>query len=89
MRTLTLTRKQQVVLEFIRRFIEQHHYSPNFAEIAQGIGVVSKNSVYVYLNCLERQGFITRERARPRTIRITESLKRNEDTERSMSHVTD
>ncbi len=34
----TLTKKQKLVLDYIRRFIEEHGHAPSYEEIAQGMG---------------------------------------------------
>ncbi|MBK2125817.1 transcriptional repressor LexA, partial [Fangia hongkongensis] len=40
-----LTRKEKQVLDIIENFIEKHHYSPTFEEIAHALGIKSKSTI--------------------------------------------
>jgi SOS-response transcriptional repressor LexA len=61
-----------MVYAFIHQFIEQHHYSPNYREIANGchIGV---SGVGRYLDRLQLQGRIEYEPGKARSIRLVSS----------------
>lgn len=63
-----LTKKQKDVLNFIRDFVEDNGYPPSVREICIGIGVKSTSTVHGYLTRLERNGYITRESTRTRSI---------------------
>ncbi len=65
-----LTARQQAVLKFISRFIEEHSYPPTYQEIADAFGIVSKHGVVRHLDALERKGYITRDNTLARSIRI-------------------
>jgi SOS-response transcriptional repressor LexA len=63
-------RTRQAVLEFIRRYIRQHHCSPAVLEIADGVGLASTNAVCEVLHRLEKRGLIERQPKRARSIVI-------------------
>jgi SOS-response transcriptional repressor LexA len=57
------------VYDFIRQFIDQKHYSPNYREIAIGCHI-GRTSVSRYLDRLQIQGRIEYEPGKARSIRI-------------------
>ena len=59
------------MFDFIRDFIEENGMSPTQVDIALAIGL-RQSGVGSHLLRLEIDGFITREKGRPRTIRIVE-----------------
>ncbi len=63
-----LTKKQKDVLNFIKDFVDDNGYPPSVREICIGIGVKSTSTVHGYLTRLERNGYITRESTRTRSI---------------------
>ena len=65
-----LTKRQREALLFIERFIETNGYSPNFREIAFGLGLKSNASIYRITSALEERGFIARRYARRRSITL-------------------
>lgn len=69
----SLTKKQQVVLEFIENFIDQKGYGPTVREICQGVGLSSPSTVQVHLNALERKGMINRDSQKSRSITLSEA----------------
>lgn len=56
-----LTPKQAQILQFIQRFIEQHHYSPSYKEIMQQFELNSPGSVYKFIQTLKRKGVLTNQ----------------------------
>lgn len=66
-----MTHRQKQLLDFIKAYIREHGFSPNFKEMSQSIGI-SQSNIYRILNALEYQGKIKRLRYRARTIEVTE-----------------
>src|SRR5512139_2048644 len=66
-----LTIKQQAILSFIQDFMARHHYPPTYEEIRSGLGLSTKSLVDYHLAALEEAGFICRDRATPRGLRLT------------------
>jgi len=65
-----LTTKQQAILNFIQDFMARHHYPPTYEEIRSGLGLSTKSLVDYHLSALEEAGFISRDRATPRGLRL-------------------
>jgi repressor LexA len=55
-----LSPRQQRILEFIRRFIREHHYPPSIREIQKGCGISSTSVVDYNLHILQREGYLRR-----------------------------
>jgi repressor LexA len=70
---MPLSDSQQALLDFLRRFIEQHGYPPSYREMAADLGFKSTNGVAYQLRCLEEKGYLERKaRGAPaRAIRLT------------------
>ena len=64
-----LTRRQQQVLDFITRRIEEQGYPPTIREIGEEMGIRSTNGVNDHLKALERKGFLMREGLKSRALR--------------------
>lgn len=58
------------VLDFILESIEELGYPPSVREICQKLHIKSTSTVHKYLNELEDSGFIQRENAKNRSIRV-------------------
>jgi repressor LexA len=56
-----LTRRQEAILAFITRYVEQHGYPPAIREIGPAFGIKSLRGVTIHLDALERKGYIRRE----------------------------
>lgn len=89
-----LTEVQKRVFEFIKRFIEQYGYAPNYEEMRIGLGYATKSAVAYQVVSLERAGYIRRSPRKARAIWVnTEALRTHEITEmRTLtggSHVED
>jgi repressor LexA len=63
-----LTPRQQQVLEFITRHIDEHGYPPTLREISAGIGTSGTISALHHLEALERKGRLRRESGSSRGI---------------------
>ena len=68
---LTLTARQQEILEFIRTFLEEEGFPPTRAEIAKALGFRSPNAAEDHLKALERKGAVEILSGTSRGIRLT------------------
>ena len=59
--------------QFIGEFIAKHGYSPTVREIQAGCGMSSTSVVHHHLRRLEREGVLTFEYMKARTIRLKEA----------------
>ena len=60
------------VLECIRSFVKEHHYSPTLTEMGEILGLRSKATVAAHLKTLRDLGLVTWQPAKERTIVITD-----------------
>ena len=67
---MTLTDRQQAILEFIRSFSSETRYPPTIREIGRAVNISSTSVVNYNLNVLERQGFIARDKTISRGIKL-------------------
>lgn len=64
-----LTRRQEMVLEFITNSINDRGYPPTLREIGSHMGIRSTNGVNDHLRALERKGYLKREDMKSRALR--------------------
>ena len=67
-----LTEKQKEILDIIKNYIEKKKIPPTVREIGEIAGLTSTSTVHGYINRLEREGFISKDKGCSRTIRIKE-----------------
>ena len=65
-----LTKRQRLVLEFLREEIERRGYPPSMREIGDAVGLSSVSSVAHQLRTLEGMGYVKRDPHRPRALEI-------------------
>ena len=73
-----LTQRQSDLLRFIVRYADEHGMSPTYAEMADGLSLTFKSSIFKLLDGLQERGFIRRIPYRARAVEV---LKRPEATE--------
>lgn len=66
----TLTDKQQIVLETIHQYQQKNAFPPTLQELSEIIGVKSKNAIVKHLAALEKKGYIHKEGASARGLKI-------------------
>jgi repressor LexA len=67
---LKLTKRQQEIFDFIRRYSAQHGYPPTVRDIGQAIGLTSSSTVHAHLSNLERLGVLRRDPTKPRALEV-------------------
>lgn len=72
MNPIGLTKRQLDLLVFLKTFISEHGYSPNYDEICVGIGMQSKGGAHAHIVRLEDRGFVRRLAGQSRSIQLTE-----------------
>jgi len=65
-----LTEKQQMILEFISRFIAQRSFPPSIREIGEGVGLSSPSSITYQLDQLELAGYLKRHPNQNRALEL-------------------
>jgi repressor LexA len=65
-----LSKRQQDILEFIKKEVQQKGYPPSVREIGEAVGLASSSTVHGHLARLESKGLIRRDPTKPRAIEI-------------------
>ncbi len=60
--------KRRRMLEFIAESIRERGYPPSVREIGEAVGLTSPSTVHAHLKVLQRDGFLSKDADRPRTI---------------------
>lgn len=68
-----LSKKQQRVYDYIKKYMEQNSIPPTIREIGDAVGLASTSTVHAHLETLERKGYIGRKKSKNRYLEITES----------------
>ena len=66
----TITARQQRILDFIKRTVEDRGYPPTVREIGEAVGLTSSSSVHAQLANLQRRGLLRRDAAKPRAMEL-------------------
>ena len=67
---LNLTKRQQEIFEFIKRYSGEHGYPPTVRDIGTAIGLTSSSTVHAHLANLEKIGLLRRDPTKPRAIKL-------------------
>jgi repressor LexA len=67
---LKLTKRQQEIFEFIKRYSSEHGYPPTVRDIGKAIGLTSSSTVHAHLANLEKLGVIRRDPTKPRALEL-------------------
>lgn len=67
---MKLSRRQEAILEFIRKNVREKGYPPSVREIGEAVGLASSSTVHGHLERLEAQGYIRRDPTKPRAIEL-------------------
>jgi repressor LexA len=67
---LSLTKRQQEIFDFIKRYSAKHGYPPTVRDIGKAIGLTSSSTVHAHLANLEKIGLLRRDPTKPRAMEI-------------------
>ena len=67
---LNLTKRQQEIFDFVKRYVGEHGYPPTVRDIGKAIGLTSSSTVHAHLGNLERLGLLRRDPTKPRAIEV-------------------
>src|ERR1700751_2411902 len=65
-----LTKRQQEIFDFIKRYAEQNGYPPTVRDIGKAVGLASSSTVHAHLANLEKIGLLRRDPSKPRAIEL-------------------
>jgi repressor LexA len=67
---LKLTKRQQEIFDFIKRYSSDHGYPPTVRDIGKAIGLTSSSTVHAHLSNLEKLGLLRRDPTKPRALEL-------------------
>jgi repressor LexA len=67
---MDLTKRQQEIFDFIKRYSGQYGYPPTVRDIGKAVGLASSSTVHAHLANLERIGLLRRDPSKPRAIEL-------------------
>jgi repressor LexA len=67
---IELTQRQQDIIDFIARTVNDRGYPPSVREIGDAVGLTSPSTVHSHLATLQRLGFLKRDPTKPRAIEV-------------------
>lgn len=65
-----LSKRQQMIYDYIKDEVKTKGYPPSVREIAQAVGLASSSTVHGHLSRIESKGYIRRDPTKPRAIEI-------------------
>ncbi len=65
-----LTKRQQEIFEFIKRYTARNGYPPTVRDIGKAVGLASSSTVHAHLANLEKVGLLRRDPSKPRAIEL-------------------
>ena len=67
---LKMTKRQQEIFQFIKRYASKYGYPPTVREIGKAVGLASSSTVHAHLANLEKYGVLRRDPTKPRAIEL-------------------
>jgi repressor LexA len=67
---LSLTKRQQEIFDFIKRYSAKYGYPPTVRDIGKAVGLASSSTVHAHLANLEKVGLLRRDPSKPRAIEL-------------------
>jgi repressor LexA len=65
-----LTKRQQEIFDFIKKYSARHGYPPTVRDIGKAVGLASSSTVHAHLANLEKVGLLRRDPSKPRAIEL-------------------
>ena len=69
---MDLTKRQQEIFDFIRKYSAKYGYPPTVRDIGKAVGLASSSTVHAHLANLEKLGLLRRDPSKPRAIELLE-----------------
>jgi repressor LexA len=67
---MDLTKRQQEIFDFIKKYSGKYGYPPTVRDIGKAVGLASSSTVHAHLANLERIGLLRRDPSKPRAIEL-------------------
>jgi repressor LexA len=72
---MDLTKRQQEIFEFIKRYSAKYGYPPTVRDIGKAVGLASSSTVHAHLANLEKLGLLRRDPSKPRAIELLDRMR--------------
>ena len=76
---MDLTKRQQEIFDFIKRYSANYGYPPTVRDIGKAVGLASSSTVHAHLANLEKLGLLRRDPTKPRAIELLDRVGREVD----------
>ena len=73
---MDLTKRQQEIFDFIRKYSAKYGYPPTVRDIGKAVGLASSSTVHAHLANLEKIGLLRRDPSKPRAIELLDRVDR-------------
>jgi repressor LexA len=73
---MDLTKRQQEIFDFIRKYSAKYGYPPTVRDIGKAVGLASSSTVHAHLANLEKIGMLRRDPTKPRAIELLDRVDR-------------
>ena len=80
-----LTKRQQEIFDFIKRYSAKYGYPPTVRDIGKAVGLASSSTVHAHLANLEKLGLLRRDPSKPRAIEMLDRAR--EGVEQAVENV--
>ncbi len=67
---MDLTKRQQEIFDFIKRYSAKYGYPPTVRDIGKAVGLASSSTVHAHLANLEKIGLLRRDPSKPRALEL-------------------
>jgi repressor LexA len=67
---MDLTKRQQEIFDFIKRYSEKYGYPPTVRDIGKAVGLASPSTVHAHLDNLQKLGLVRRDPTKPRAMEL-------------------
>jgi repressor LexA len=67
---MDLTKRQQEIYDFIKRYSDKNGYPPTVRDIGQAVGLASPSTVHAHLDNLQKLGLLRRDPTKPRAMEM-------------------
>lgn len=67
---MDLTKRQQEIFDFIKKYSAKHGYPPTVRDIGKAVGLASSSTVHAHLANLEKVGLLRRDPSKPRALEL-------------------
>jgi repressor LexA len=72
-----LTKRQQEIFDFIKRYSAKYGYPPTVRDIGKAVGLASSSTVHAHLANLEKLGLLRRDPSKPRAIELLDRVQKD------------